>query len=100
MLEYVLLIGDINGSWAIPSFTIPSYNPPIVNDQTDYPYTFDDNQYEPNFFLGRWSIRTTTDLLNIKSRSMQYVTMENLSSSSYIDNSSQVGAAPTLFVQG
>ena len=36
MLEYVLLIGDVNQSldeYNIPTFTIESYNPPIVNDQ-------------------------------------------------------------------
>ena len=43
MLEYVLIIGDINGSYAaIPSFTIPSYNESDL-DVTDYPYTFFDN---------------------------------------------------------
>ena len=26
MLEYVLLVGDVNGSFTIPTFTIPSYN--------------------------------------------------------------------------
>ena len=44
MLEYVLLIGDINGSYAIPSFTIPSYNESDL-DVTDYPYTFFNNSF-------------------------------------------------------
>ena len=53
MLEYVLLIGDINGSFAIPSFTIPSYNESDL-DVTDYPYTFFDNAdiLNPSFFIG------------------------------------------------
>ena len=58
MLEYVLLIGDINGTYAIPSYTIQSYNEADL-DVTDYPYTFfDNNPLEPNFFIGRWSIRS------------------------------------------
>ena len=52
MLEYVLLVGDVNGTFAIPTFTINSYNEEDI-DVTDYPYTYTDNQYEPKFFLGR-----------------------------------------------
>ena len=36
MLEYVLLVGDVNGSYAMPTFTIPSYNEEDI-DVTDYP---------------------------------------------------------------
>ena len=86
MLEYVLLVGDVNGSFSIPTFTIDSYNEEDI-DVTDYPYTFTDNAYEPNFFIGRWPIRTTADFLNIKSRSIQYVTMDNIDDYSYLDNS-------------
>ena len=64
MLEYVLLVGDVNGSFTMPTFTIPSYNEEDI-DVTDYPYTFTDDPYEPHFFLGRWTIRTTADFLNI-----------------------------------
>ena len=39
MLEYVLLVGDVNGSFEMPTFTIPSYNEEDI-DVTDYPYTF------------------------------------------------------------
>ncbi len=39
MLEYVLLVGDVNGSFVIPTFTIDSYNEEDIN-VTDYPYTF------------------------------------------------------------
>jgi len=72
MLEYVLLVGDVNGPYAIPTFTINSYNEEDV-DVTDYPYTFSDNSYDAKFFLGRWPVRNVVDLLNIKSRSIQYI---------------------------
>ena len=66
MLEYVLLIGDVNGSYAIPPYTIPSYNESDM-DVTDYPYVyFDNNPLESEFFIGRWSIRTQDDLKKIK----------------------------------
>ena len=77
MLEYVLLVGDVNGQYTIPTFTINSYNEQEI-DVTDYPYTFTDNPYEPKFFIGRWPIRTIPEFLNIKSRSIQYITNENL----------------------
>ena len=39
MLEYVLLVGDWNGSYDVPTFTIPSYNEDEL-DVTDYTYTY------------------------------------------------------------
>ena len=59
MLEYVLLIGDVNQNsedYNIPTYEIPSYNE-NENDQTDYPYTFFDTGegldiLSPHFFLG------------------------------------------------
>ena len=51
MLEYVLLVGDVNGQYEIPTFTINSYNEQEI-DVTDYPYTFTENPYEPKFFIG------------------------------------------------
>ena len=85
MLEYILLIGDVNGSYKIPTFTIDSYNEEDI-DVTDYPYTFYDNQYSPDFFIGRWPIRNVVDFLNIKSRSIQYIKMDNIIDSSFLNN--------------
>jgi len=88
-LEYVLLIGDVDGTFGIPSFEIPSYNEPGQDDVTDYEYTYsnDSNMYEPQFFIGRWPIQGASDLLNIKARTIQYSLMENISDKSYLDNS-------------
>jgi len=87
MLEYVLLIGDINGSYALPSFTIPSYNESDL-DVTDYPYSFFDNAdiLNPSFFIGRWSIRSQDDLRKIKMRSMQYIKMDYISDHSFLND--------------
>ncbi len=79
MLEYVLLVGDVNGPYTIPTFTINSYNEEDI-DVTDYPYTFTDDSYEPKFFIGRWTIRSVVDFINVKSRTIQYTRND------YIDN--------------
>ena len=39
LLEYVLLVGDVNWNYAVPTFTIPSINEEDIN-VTDYKYTF------------------------------------------------------------
>ena len=80
MLEYLLLVGDVNGAYSIPTFTIDSYNEEDI-DVTDYPYTFTEDVYKPHFFVGRWPIRSITDFINIKSRSIQYVKMDYADSS-------------------
>ena len=89
LLEYVLLVGDVNGSYTLPSFSIQSINEPEL-DVTDYPYTyFDSNDIlAPKYYIGRWAVRSATDLLNIKVRTIQYVTMENLSETGkqYLNN--------------
>ena len=95
MLEYVLLVGDVNqnnDNYNIPTYEIPSYNE-AENDQTDYPYTFFDigdgeNMLEPHFFLGRWSIGSSTDLSNIINRNLHYAQLDYpyIPDPSYLNN--------------
>ena len=69
MLEYVLLIGDVDGFSAFPSFY---YGP--ENDVTDQRYTHilgDDNI--PDVFIGRLSIDSLSDLAVIMSKTINYV---------------------------
>ena len=85
MLEYVLLVGDVNGTYGIPPFAILSYNEQET-DVTDYPYTFidldqNDNIEEwkdPEFIIGRWPIRDIAELLTMKAKSIQYITNSKL----------------------
>ena len=56
MLEYVLLVGDWNGAYSIPTFTISSYNEEEL-DVTDYTYTYINND-----------IQTTVAILNKEAR--------------------------------
>jgi hypothetical protein len=69
MLEYVLLIGDVDGFSELPSFY---YGP--ENDVTDQKYTYlegDDNI--PDVFIGRLSIDSLSDLAVIMSKTINYV---------------------------
>ncbi len=85
MLEYVLLVGDVTGSFVIPSTHIQSINEP-ENDVTDYAYTFftddpADDSYDaltPHFLIGRISIQTPTDLIMALNKTIQYYTLENV----------------------
>ena len=96
MLEYVLLVGDVTGALTIPTHFIPSINEPEM-DVTDYPYTYfnddpDSEDYdviEPRFIIGRWSISNPGDLMMLKSRTIQYTRMDNLSNGDmdYLDRS-------------
>ncbi|MFL3008767.1 MAG: C25 family cysteine peptidase [Candidatus Neomarinimicrobiota bacterium] len=68
MLEYVLLIGDVDGFAAFPSFY---YGP--ENDVTDQKFTHitgDDNI--PDVFIGRLSIDSLSDLAVIMAKTIQY----------------------------
>ena len=91
-LEYVLLIGDVDnlGSYTVPTHFIMSYNEAEF-DVTDYTYTYQDNEIlHPEFFIGRWSIRSTDDLKKIKLRSIQYIKMENIQDYSFLNKAMTV----------
>jgi len=85
MLEYVLLVGDVDGLYAIPSFTIGSYNE-NEDDATDYEYTFfGEDKLDTKFFIGRWSIQSSQDFLMIKMRSIQYIKMDYITDYSFLN---------------
>jgi len=92
LLEYVLLVGDVNWNYSVPTFTIPSINEEDI-DVTDYKYTFfvdDENDedydaFHPDIFVGRWSIQTSSDLSNLIARSIKYVTLEYVKNTPFID---------------
>ncbi len=75
MLEYVLLVGDINGPLSIPpSYEVQSYNEPGDTDVTDYRYTYfdDENILNPHFFIGRWSPTVNSDIDFLTTRTINY----------------------------
>ena len=68
MLEYVLLIGDVDGFAECPSFY---YGP--ENDVTDQQYThLLGNDNIPDVFIGRLSIDSLSDLAVIMSKTIKY----------------------------
>ena len=85
LLEYVLLIGDVNASgYTIPTFTIPSINENEL-DVTDYNYTYTDDPINPHFLIGRWSIRSLSELWKVKAKTIQYTRMDNIDDYSYLN---------------
>ena len=68
MLEYVLLLGDVDGFAELPSFY---YGP--ENDVTDQRYVhISGNDNIPDIFIGRLSIDSLSDLAVIMSKTIQY----------------------------
>ena len=68
MLEYVLLIGDVDGFAEVPSYY---YGP--ENDVTDQKYThISGNDFVPDIFIGRISVDTASELAVIILKTMQY----------------------------
>lgn len=69
-LEYVLLIGDVDGNFALPAFT---YGP--ENDVTDLPYVLIEgggDDYFPEAFIGRWPVDTLQELAVVILKTLNY----------------------------
>ncbi len=68
MLEYVLLLGDVDGFAAFPSFY---YGP--ENDVSDQRYTYIiGNDNIPDVFIGRFSIDSLSDLAVMMAKTIKY----------------------------
>ena len=68
MLEYVLLVGDVDGFSELPSFY---YGP--ENDVSDQRYThINGNDYVPDVFIGRFSIDSLSDLFVMMAKTINY----------------------------
>ena len=90
MLEYVLLVGDWNGAYAVPTFTIPSYNEEEL-DVTDYTYTYiSDDIRNPRFFIGRWPVRQIQDILILKAKTIEHTRLELSSNLNRFNNALMV----------
>ena len=75
-LEYVLLVGDVDDAYALPSF---SFGP--ENDVTDLPYgLITGNDYFPEVFVGRWPVDTQAELAIIINKTIQYASNPYLGS--------------------
>lgn len=69
--EYVVLVGDVDGSIVVPSNYIPGYLYPWC--VTDHSYTLlDGDDYFPDIMIGRLSIRDEMQLSTIISKIINY----------------------------
>lgn len=90
MLEYVLLVGDWNGAYSVPTFTIPSYNEEEL-DVTDYTYTYvGENVENPRFFIGRWPVRQIQDVLILKAKTIEHTRLEQATNLNRFNNALMV----------
>ena len=69
--EYVVLIGDVDGTIAVPSFYVEGYWTPW--DVSDHKYSLlEGEDYFPDVFVGRLSARTQLELNTIMSKIINY----------------------------
>jgi len=82
MLEYVLLIGDVDGVAAMPSFY---YGPD--NDVTDQRYThLLGNDFFPDVFIGRFSVDSIAELVVVIRKTINYHRQPLASNPDWLDN--------------
>ncbi len=80
--DYLLLIGDVNGAFAIPSYYHSS-----ENDVTDHPFTLlDGDDYFPEMIVGRFSIDQADNLNTIISKILSYEKTPYMTNPEWFDN--------------
>jgi hypothetical protein len=68
--DYVILVGDVSGTFGIPTW---NYSWNYYNGETDYPYTqIAGNDLLGDVFIGRMSIESTSDFLNLATKVFTY----------------------------
>ena len=91
--EFVLLVGDVDGSIQIPSYFVEGYWTPW--DVSDHPYTLlDGDDYFPDVLIGRISVRSAFQLNTVINKIINYELNPNTASNwttkglmvSYVDN--------------
>jgi len=71
--DYVLLVGDVDGSIVVPSFYKVATYPSNGQNVTDLPYSLlEGNDYFPDLYIGRLSIRDITTLYTISNKIIKY----------------------------
>ena len=81
--DYLVLIGDVSGSFAIPTFNA-TY---AMNAEGDYPYThLQGDDLVGDIFIGRMSINNSTDLSRYVGKMRSYERFLNPIEQEYLDN--------------
>nr|MDA3814549.1 C25 family cysteine peptidase [Candidatus Cloacimonadota bacterium] len=69
--EYVVLVGDVDGSIVVPAFYVEGYLTPW--DVSDHNYSLlEGDDYFPDIFVGRFSVRSQLELNTIISKIINY----------------------------
>ena len=69
--EYVVLVGDVDGSIAVPAFYVQGYYTPW--DVSDHGYSLlEGDDYFPDILVGRLSVRSQLELNTIMSKIINY----------------------------
>ncbi len=78
--DYILLIGDVTGNHAIPTFYTGT-----ANDATDLPYgMMDDDDYLPEILVGRFSIDSQLNLATIIAKTIYYEKNPNMETTEWM----------------
>ncbi|MCD4795843.1 MAG: PKD domain-containing protein, partial [Candidatus Cloacimonetes bacterium] len=82
--DYILLIGDFNGAYAISSFFISSGS---ENNVTDHPFTLlNGDDYFPEMIIGRMSVDTPMEFQTIISKVLHYEKQPYMESTHWFQN--------------
>jgi len=69
--EYVLLVGDVTGSFIIPAFYVEGYA--TQWDVSDHPYTLlEGDDYFPEIYIGRFPIRSLMECATVINKIIHY----------------------------
>ncbi|MFO7895790.1 MAG: C25 family cysteine peptidase [Candidatus Cloacimonadales bacterium] len=84
--DYLLLVGDVNGSFELPSFYISD-----ANNVTDLPFTMiEGDDYFPEILAGRFSIDSEMELMTIINKVIFYEKTPYMEDSSWLESATLV----------
>lgn len=87
--DYILLTGDMDDEYEIPSFYIVSGGGD--SDVTDHPYTLlEGDDYFPEMIIGRWSFDSVMQLLTIRAKTLSYEKEPFMDSTHWFENATLV----------
>jgi len=95
--QYVVLVGDVTGSFIIPTFYKPATYPAGDMNETDHSYTLlEGSDYFPDVFIGRLSFQTLMQLQTIISKIIHYESQPDLSSN-WMDEALMLSLVQTYY---
>ncbi|MBN2834481.1 MAG: hypothetical protein JXR48_05890, partial [Candidatus Delongbacteria bacterium] len=91
-IDYVILFGDVDGGFSIPSFFVEGYITPL--DVSDHVYTvIDGDDYFPDYMIGRISFRDMQTLGSIIVKLINYEKQPEILNTTWFNKAILVGVA-------